>query len=172
MSSPSPRLVNTGGAHPMSITEHGDGSATLERFFDAPRELVYRILTTPELFHEWWGPRRYRTELVEMDLRVGGRWKAKNIDDDGTEYVFRGEYLELDPPNAITQTFEFMGMPGAVSTERLVLIDHEGGTLLRVTSDYGSVEAAEAVVSSGMEHGASETYDRLEEVLERELARA
>ncbi len=172
MTTSNPREVNTGGRHAMSITENGDGSATLERFFDAPRELVYRILTTPELFHEWWGPRRFRTEVVEMDMRVGGRWEAKNIDADGTEYIFRGEYLEFDPPNAITQTFEFMGMPGAISTERLTLTDHEGGTLLRVTSDYGSVEAAQAVVSSGMENGASETYDRLEEVLERELARA
>ncbi|MCW2920657.1 MAG: polyketide cyclase [Thermoleophilia bacterium] len=166
------REVNTGGKRAMTISENGDGSATLERFFDAPRELVFRILTTPELFHEWWGPRRYTTELVEMDMRVGGKWQAKNIDPDGTEYVFRGEYLEIDPPNALTQTFEFMGMPGAISTERLTLTEQDGGTLLRVVSDYGSVEAAQAVVSSGMENGASETYDRLEEILERELANA
>lgn len=172
MTTTNPREVNTGGRHPMRISEGGDGSATLERFFDAPRDLVFRILTTPDLFHEWWGPRRFRTEVVEMDMRVGGKWQAKNIDVDGTEYVFRGEYLEIDPPTAITQTFEFLGMPGAISTERLTLTAQDGGTLLRVVSDYGSVEAAQAVVSSGMEHGASETYDRLEELLERELASA
>ncbi len=166
------REVNTGGKHAMTISEDGDGTATLERFFDAPRDLVFRILTTPELVPEWWGPRRLKTDVVEMDVRVGGKWAFNNIDDDGTVYEFRGEYLELDPPRAITQTFEFMGMPGAISTERLTLAEQHGGTLLRVVSDYGSAEAARAVVSSGMEQGASETYDRLEEILERELARA
>ena len=172
MTTSTSREVDTGGRHPFVVTETGDGSVVLERFFDAPRELVYRVMTDPKLVSEWWGPRRLKTEVVEMDVRVGGTWAFNNIDEDGTVYEFRGEYLELDPPRAITQTFEFLGAPGMVSTERLTLTEADGGTQVRVTADYGSAEAAAAVVGSGMEQGASETYDRLEELLERELAGA
>lgn len=167
------RELSTGGRHPFVVTETGDGSVVLERFLDAPRDLVFRVMTDPALVPEWWGPRSLKTEVVEMDVRVGGRWAFNNIDADGNVYEFRGEYLAIDPPNSITQTFEFMGAPGMVSTEHLTLVeDPNGGTRIRVTADYGSAEAAAAVVSSGMEQGASETYDRLEEVLDRELARA
>jgi uncharacterized protein YndB with AHSA1/START domain len=127
-------------------------------------------MTNPELVPEWWGPRRLRTEVVEMDVRVGGTWAFNNIDDDGNIYGFRGEYVAIDPPSGITQTFEFLGAPGHISTETMTLTEVDGGTQVRVTADYGSAEGAAAVVESGMEQGASETYDRLEELLERELA--
>ncbi len=167
MTTSTSRELNTGGRHPFVVTETGDGSVILERFFDAPREFVFRVMTDPTLVPEWWGPRRLKTEVVEMDVRVGGKWAFNNFDDDGTVYEFRGEYLEVDPPNSITQTFEFMGAPGHVSTERLTLNEVDGGTQVRVSADYGSAEGAAAVVNSGMEQGASETYDRLEELLER-----
>jgi uncharacterized protein YndB with AHSA1/START domain len=152
----------------MTIAEGGDGTATIERCFDAPRELVFRLLTDPSLISEWWGPRSVRTRVNEMDFRVGGRWSYSCISPDGPAQDFSGEYLEIDPPNGYTQTFEWAGAPGHVSTERLELQEQDGGTLMRVTADYGSVAAAEAAIGSGMEQGASETYDRLEELLDHE----
>lgn len=172
MTTTNSREVRTGGRHPFIVTETDDGSAILERFFDAPRDLVFQVMTNPELIPEWWGPRQFRTEVVEMDMRVGGTWAFNNIDDDGTVYGFRGEYLEIDPPRGITQTFEFLGAPGHISTETMTLTEVDGGTQVRVVANYGSAEAATAVMDSGMEQGASETYDRLEEVLDRELANA
>jgi uncharacterized protein YndB with AHSA1/START domain len=166
MTTTNPREVRTGGRHPMTISEGGDGSATIERYFDAPPELVYEIVTDPQLVPEWYGPRRFRTEVVEMDVRVGGTWHFANVDDDGNRYEFKGQYLELDPPRLVKQTWEFLGMPGAVSTETMTLTAQGDGTLVHVVADYGSPEAAAGAIGSGMEHGASETYDRLEELLD------
>lgn len=117
---------------------------------------MYRLLTDPSLFPEWWGPQAdCAIEVVEMDLRVGGRWRMNNIDDDGNVYEFQGEYLELTPPSTIRQTFQFMGFPDAISTEHLTLTERDGGTLLRVVADYGSPEGAAGAIGSGMEQGAS-----------------
>lgn len=173
MSEHEPRSVDTGGAHPMTIAESGT-CAVLERFFDAPRDLVWRLWTDPAKVAEWWGPRAYETIVEAYDVREGAAWKLVHVDpqDPSVRHEFYGEIREVDPPRSMTWTFTWGGMPDAVSIERVEFFEQDGGTLLRATADYGSPDAVAAVVGSGMEQGASQTYDRFEEILERERATA
>jgi len=136
------------------------------RTFDAPRDAVYALYTDADAIPQWWGPRRFRTVVDELDLRVGGRWRFLNIDSDDNEYGFHGVFHEITPGERIVQTFEFEGAPGHVSLETLSFGDDaDGRTRLTGTSVSLSVEARDAIVSSGMEGGLAETYERLEELL-------
>ena len=82
------------------------------------------------------------------------------------EHVFSGEYREIVPPERIVWTFEWGGAPGHGSVDTLSLEEQDGKTLLTATSVFDSVEDRDGMMQSGMEEGAAETYDRLEEYLE------
>jgi len=142
-----------------------DTEITMQRSFKAPRELVYRVMTDSDLIPKWWGQRSATTIVDKLDARVGGEWRFVQRGADGTEYAFRGTFLELDPPSRIVQTFEFEPMPGHISTDALTLTDVDGGTLVRIHSTFASKEDRDGMLQSGMEIGANETYDRLEELL-------
>jgi len=136
------------------------------RTFDAPRDAVYALYTDADAIPQWWGPRRFRTVVDELELRVGGRWRFLNIDSDDNEYGFHGVFHEITPGERIVQTFEFEGAPGHVSLETLSFGDDaDGRTRLTGTSVCQSVEARDAMISSGMEGGMAETFDRLEALL-------
>src|SRR5688500_9894465 len=77
-----------------TITPLSDTEARIERTFDAPRELVWRAHTEPDLLKRWLGPRRLKMRVETMDVRPGGKWRFVPVDADGTEYGFHGEYLE------------------------------------------------------------------------------
>jgi uncharacterized protein YndB with AHSA1/START domain len=140
---------------------------SLEREVAAPRELVFRAYTEPELLAQWLGPRRLTMRVDEFDVRHGGTWRYVSIDADGTEYGFRGVFHGTPTPDRITQTFEFEGAPGHVSLDTLVLEDLGGRTLIRATSVHQSVEARDAMIASGMEGGVSEGFDQLDELVAR-----
>lgn len=142
-----------------------DTEITMQRSFNAPRELVYRAMIDPDLISQWWGQRGSTTIVDKLDARVGGDWRFIQRGADGTEYAFRGTFLELDPPSSIVQTFEFEPMPGHISTDSLTLTEIDGGTLVRIHSTFASKEDRDGMLQSGMEGGANETYDRLEELL-------
>jgi uncharacterized protein YndB with AHSA1/START domain len=102
----------------LRLTVKSDREAQLTRVFDAPRRLVFDAMSKPEHLRRWWGPRRSTMTSCEMvDFRPGGKWRFVLREADGTEYAFRGEYREIVPPERVVQTFEFEGMPGAVSVE-------------------------------------------------------
>ena len=88
----------------MEITTPADDQILITREFDAPKHLVYRAWTTPELVKHWWHAKRGEAKLVEIDLRVGGRWRYVMIADDGTEVAFHGEYREIVPNELIVST--------------------------------------------------------------------
>ncbi len=154
-----------------------DREAELSRVFDAPRELVFRAMMDPALITQWWGPRRYRTVVGTMDVRVGGRWRFGNIAADGGEHWFRGEYREIVPNERVVQTFEYEPLAGHVSVETMTLEDlGDGRTLMRVLTVFATAEDARAMAGEGpwtpeglaasdMAQGAAETYDRLAEIL-------
>ncbi len=139
----------------------------MSRVFDAPRERVFRAYMDPKLIQQWWGPRLYTTTVERMEVRRSGRWRFVSRDPDGTEYGFHGEYREVVPPERLVSTFEFEGMPGHISVDTAIFEERGGKTKLTITSHFESVEDLEAMLQSGMEAGARETYDRLEELLAR-----
>jgi uncharacterized protein YndB with AHSA1/START domain len=135
-----------------------------ERLLDAPRHLVWEAMTKAEHFTHWWGPASQEMISAQLDFRVGGSYRFVTRGDDGIEHAFRGEIREIVPLEHVVQTFEYEGMPGAVTLDSLTLIEQGNKTLLKSTSiiESGTPEAVEAMVASGMAEGAAETYDRLE----------
>ena len=159
--------IDRGSTESTTIYSEG-GDLFYERVFDAPRELVWKANTDPELIPLWWGPRRYRTRVEEMDVRPGGRWRWVQVGEDGDEFAFYGEYLEIVPPERIKWTFMFdiegVGPQGGPETLTLEELD-DGRTLMRAVGHMGSPEAIEAALATGMTQGAIETWDRLDEWL-------
>ena len=99
-----------------------------------------------------------------MDVRPGGAWRFTCRGPQG-EYAFNGIYKQIDPPAKIVQTFEFEPMAGHISTETMTLQEKDGKTTMTVRSVFASKEDRDGMLNSGMEQGAGETYDRLEELL-------
>jgi uncharacterized protein YndB with AHSA1/START domain len=150
----------------LTVTLPSDLEIQLTRDFDAPRELVFEAFSTSEHLAHWWGPAGSTAALCEMDFRPGGAWRFVERDANGSEWGFHGEIREIARPERIVQTFEFEGMPGHVSVETLVLEDIGGRTHMTVRSAFDSVEDRDGMLQSGMEKGASESYERLAEYLE------
>jgi uncharacterized protein YndB with AHSA1/START domain len=155
----------TAGKSDLKITVVSDTELLLTREFDAPRELVFKAMTDPALLSRWWGPRKYRTVVDTMDARPGGKWRMRNIAADGGEHAFRGEFREFVPSERVVWTFEYEPLPGHISVETMTLTERDGRTLLTVRNQFASKEDLDAMVNSGMESGARESYERLAELL-------
>jgi len=150
--------------------EPGKQEILITREFDAPRELVFKAFTEPELLSQWWGPSYLSTLVDTMDVRPGGQWRFINRDAQGKEYAFHGVYHEILAPERIIDTFEFEGLPqtGHVSLETLTLEELPGGrTRLTSQSVFRSVADRDGMLQSGMEEGLNESYDRLAELLKK-----
>lgn len=152
------------------IIEPGRQDIVFKKVFDAPRDIVFRALTDPEIVPRYWGPARYETIVDVMEPREGGRWRYVQRGPEG-EFGFHGVYHQVTPER-IVQTSEFEGAPGVPALEWAELEERDGKTFYTAVSLAPSVEARDAVVASGMESGARELYDRLEEVIQGLLARA
>jgi Activator of Hsp90 ATPase homolog 1-like protein len=102
------------------VTLPTDTQILITREFDAPRHLVYRAWTTPELIKHWWTGDRGEVTSIEVDLRVGGTWRYVMTANGGFEVAFHGEYREIVPNELIVSTEIFEGMPDAeaLTTER------------------------------------------------------
>ncbi|NJM40137.1 MAG: SRPBCC family protein [Anaerolineae bacterium] len=149
-----------------TVINRDELSVTMSREFNAERERVWKVYTDPELIPRWWGPRYLTTTVDKMDLRVGGVWRYIQKDPDGNTFAFNGVYKEIDPPNRLVSTFEFEPMAGHVVTDASTFEDLPGGrTRLTTHSTFSSLEDLDGMVQSGMEGGAIETWDRVEELL-------
>ena len=149
----------------LDVSILSDTEVQLTRSFDAPRDLVFRAFIDPELVPQWWGQRSNTTVVDKLDARPGGEWRFVQTAPDGSEYGFRGEFREVTPPELITWTFEFEGMPGHVTVETMRFTERDGMTTITGTSVFASIEDRDGMLQSGMEAGAAETYDRLAELL-------
>ena len=150
----------------LTVTTPSDREIVMTRVFDAPRDLVFEAHTSCEHMSRWWGPRRYEITSCEIDFRPGGAWRIVHSGSDGQDFGFHGEFREIVRPERIVWTFEFEGMPGHVSVDTLTLEEHDGKTTLTATSVFDTVEDRDGMLQSGMESGAAEAYDRLDEYLE------
>jgi uncharacterized protein YndB with AHSA1/START domain len=137
------------------------------RTFDAPRDLIWKAFTDPEIVPRWWGPHGTTTTVVQMDVRPGGTWRYISSAPDRDDVSFHGEYLEIEPPERFTWTFLFdvegLGEQGGKETHTFEAID--GQTRVTATSHFGSVEEIDGAIASGMIAGAVETWDRLAALL-------
>ena len=156
-------MLNTGT---LKVTTPTDREVVLVRVFDAPRELMYDAMTKPELLKRWFGPRGWSLVVCEVDLSVGGAWRYVLHGPDGEKMGMRGIYRELARPERSVHTESFDEYPDVESLVTCVLTEHEGRTTMTGTVLYPSREIRDAVVKSGMEHGAAETYDKLAELLD------
>jgi uncharacterized protein YndB with AHSA1/START domain len=149
------------------VTTPNDREMLTERVFDAPRDLVFKTLTDPELIPEWWGLRSTTTVVDTMDVKPGGAWRFVQRSPDGTETGFRGTYREVEPPERIVQTFEWEGMPGYVCVEIMILEDLGDRTKLVNRTLFHTTEERDGMLASGAAEGAEESYGRLDELLAR-----
>ena len=151
------------------IAEPGKHEIFIEREFDAPRELVFKAFIDPDLIVQWWGPRDLTTTIEKMDVKPGGSWRFISTSPDGTQDVFYGEYVEIDPPTLISQTFNYEPIgPGHESMEIAKFEElPDGRTKVVSQSVFKSVEDRDGMIGSGMEEGLNESYERLDQLLEK-----
>jgi len=154
-------MTNTGA---LKVTLPTDQEIVLTREFNAPRQLVWDAFTKPELLKRWFGPRGWELAACEVDLRVGGGFRFILRGPDGTEMGMRGTYRELVAPERSVHMESFDDFPGE-SRVTTVFVERDGITTMTATVLYDSQEVRDAVIKSGMEYGAAESYDKLAELL-------
>ena len=154
-------MTSTGTA---KVTLPADDQILITRDFDAPRQLVWKAWTTPELVERWWSGRRGAVTSVEIDLRVGGTWRYVMETTDGTEVGFHGEYREIEPEARVVSTEVYEGMPDAYSVNTLTLTESDGRTHMEVLVQHQGQEHRDGHINSGMEGGMQESMDALEQV--------
>lgn len=148
--------------------EPGKQELFITREFDAPRDLVYRAHTDPDLYVRWLGPHGYEMTLETFEPVSGGRYRYIHKDQAGNEFAFHGVFHEISPERMI-QTFEFEGLPesGHVILDTMRLDELPGNrTKVTIQSVYQSVEDRDGMIQAGMERGMNEGYERLDEILE------
>jgi uncharacterized protein YndB with AHSA1/START domain len=152
-----------------TLTLPTDRQILITREFDAPRHLVWRAWTTPELVTRWWHAKRGEVTVVEIDLRVGGRWRQVMVTDNGTEVGFHGQYLEIVPDERLVSTEVYEGLPDGVSEEDGATVntatfdEADGRTTLTLLIEATSRTSRDAIIESGMEGGLQDALDLLEE---------
>ena len=152
------------------VTLPGETQIRIEREFHAPRHLVFRAWTTPDLIKRWWNAKRGEVTLAEVDLRVGGKWRQVMVTPDGFEVGFHGEYREIVPDERLVSTEVYEGNPvpegeeekGTLNT--LTLEEREGKTHMTILVEAFEPEVRDAIIESGMEAGLQDALDLLEEV--------
>lgn len=148
-----------------------DSEVKVVRRFKASRELVYKAYTTPELMQRWLlGPPGWSMPVCEMDVRVGGKFRWRWRSDEGQEFGFFGEFREVVPPSRIVHTEYYdpgdvggdMGEGALITVE---LDESNGITTLATLMDFGTREARDAAISTGMTDGMEASYQLLDGVL-------
>jgi uncharacterized protein YndB with AHSA1/START domain len=153
------------------VTLPTDEQILITREFDAPKHLVYKAWTTPELVKRWWAGQRGEVTLVEIDLRVGGHWRYVMVANEGFEVGFHGEYLEIVPNERIVHTEVYEGMPEGQAppeadapVQTVTFSESDGRTTVEALVECKTRELRDLIVESGMEDGLQEAMDALEQV--------
>jgi uncharacterized protein YndB with AHSA1/START domain len=147
-----------------TVTLPAEDQILITREFAAPKELVYKAFTTPELVKRWWHARRGEVTIAEIDLRVGGKWRYVMVTDDGVEVGFHGEYREIVPNERIVSTEIFEGYPDEEAVNTATFAEADGRTTITILVQHSSKEARDMHINSGMEAGMQDAFDLLEQV--------
>ena len=155
------------------VTLPSDREVKVVRSFRAPRSLVYRAFTEPDLVRRWLlGPPGWSMPVCEMDVRVGGayRWRWRS-DQDSSEFGFSGQFREVQPPSRLVHTEAYEpgtvggGYPGSDALVTTTFAEDGGVTTMTTVIDFGSKEARDAAVATGMTDGMEQSYQLLDRVL-------
>jgi uncharacterized protein YndB with AHSA1/START domain len=157
-------MTSSGSA---KLTFPSDTQIVITREFAAPKHLVYRAMTEPELVKRWWNAKRGEVTICEIDLREGGKWRYVMETPDGFEVAFHGEYREIVPNERVVSTEAYEGAPDPddnATVNTMTLTEESGLTTSIVTIDCPNEFVRNAIIESGMEAGLQDAYDLLEEV--------
>ena len=154
------------GAGPSTLTMPSDREIRVERYFDAPRDLVWRALTEPGLLAQWWG-RGNKLDIERLEVERGGHWRFVEHHGGGSD-GFEGRFAEGERPERLVQTFEWDGMPGHVALNTTTL-EAVGPDRTRLVTDSLFLTTADrdGMVESGMKTGLDQSYEALDAVLAR-----
>jgi uncharacterized protein YndB with AHSA1/START domain len=150
-----------------TVTLPTDEQILITREFDAPKHLVWKAWTTPELVRRWWHANRGEMTACEIDLRVGGNWRYVMVADGGLEVGFHGEFREIVPNERLVSTEVYEGIPDAedhAAIDILTLTEVGERTILAVLVEHPTKEGRDAHINSGMESGMQDAMDLLEQV--------
>ncbi|HSF62307.1 MAG TPA: SRPBCC family protein [Gaiellaceae bacterium] len=150
-----------------TVTLPTDEQILITREFDAPKHLVWKAWTTPELVKRWWHANRGEMTVCEIDLRVGGSWRYVMVTPDGFEVGFHGEYREIVQNDRLVSTEVYEGIPDAeehAAIDILTLTEVGERTILAVLVEHPTKEGRDAHINSGMEAGMQDAMDLLEGV--------
>ena len=153
------------------VTLPSDEEILIVREFDAPKHLVYKAYTTPELVSRWFPGHRGEMESCEIDLRVGGKWRYVMVAKGEHQVAFHGEFSEIVPNERLVTTEVYEGAPPGLQDpiDIVTFEEHDGRTTLTIVMRVESREVRDMIIDTGMESGMQESMDVLEQVA-RELA--
>ncbi|WP_339606667.1 SRPBCC family protein [uncultured Roseivirga sp.] len=150
------------------IAEKGKQELFITREFDAPRELVYKAFSEPNLLVQWMGPKEMDTIVHKLDNRSHGSWRFSHTDPHKNTHAFNGTIHEASAPERIIRTFEYEGMPerGHVSLEFLTLENLQNNrSKMSIQVVFKSVEDRDGQIEAGMERGVVDSHERLDVLL-------
>ena len=149
----------------LKVTTPSDREVAMTRVFDAPRRLVFKAWTTPELMKRWlYGPEEWRLAVCEFDMRVGGKVRFEWRDRDGKSMGLSGVCREVVAPERLVFTEVWdEDWTGGETLVTMVFTEDAGKTTVTQTVLYSSQAARDGALKTGMEHGAAMSYDRLAE---------
>jgi uncharacterized protein YndB with AHSA1/START domain len=151
-------------SHTAVVTLPTDTQIVITREFNAPKHLVYKAWTTPELIKRWWSGDRGEVMTAEVDLRVGGAWRYVMTANGDFEVGFHGEYREIVPNERIVFTEVYEGMPDGEALNTMTFVEQDGRTTLTILVQHQNQEHRDAHINSGMEGGMQEAMDYLEKI--------
>lgn len=155
--------VDRQSPHAVSFTKPSDREFRVERLFDHPIERVWAAYTDPALIPQWWGN---KTRVDRLDVRTGGSWRFV-FDQNGQEAAAVGDFLEVDPPHLIVQTFGMEGPYGGSHHQTIEFTAVGDQTRLAITSRFATTEERDGVLAYGAEQGAIGGWARLDAALKR-----
>jgi uncharacterized protein YndB with AHSA1/START domain len=152
--------------HSAEVTLPSDTEILITRAFDAPKHLVWKAYTTPELIKRWWAGSHGTVTSAEVDLRVGGSWRyvLATSGEEPFEVAFHGEFGEIQAPDRLVNTEIYEGAPEGLGLITTTFTETDGRTTLTQLCDYGDRKVRDAVIDSGMEGGMQSSFDEMEKV--------
>jgi uncharacterized protein YndB with AHSA1/START domain len=145
-----------------TVTTPTDTQIQIVREFDAPKHLVWRAYTEPDLIRQWWHAKRGEVTSIEVDLRVGGRWRYAMVATGGFEVAFHGEYREIVPTERLVSTEVYEGAPDHPALTEITFTEQDGVTTLTLVQNHDSKISRDMTIESGMEDGLQDALDLLE----------